>query len=713
MLSVRKAFSRVPHRAGSEAEIYEPLTHALRRKTKHKSRCPGFIFEQTFQRSIRPLRLGYAKPHICCFAVENRGAIQRSRKGSRVEFGYAELFIHVAADPTDDFFVDPDPAAPANTLASHDFTRQFLVDDTMDQAQYRKVSAQYKHVNRTYGHHLACVVEVFARQQRIFLFTISFSGSMARLHRWDRSGCVVSQAFDVRERPDILAEFLWRFSRLSAAGRGHDNTVRPASPAEESLFRTVVRDYVASQLDIAGVELDKAVSAHYQPEHVTSIRVSSQSPGSVGQETYIVSRPVVSPLSLDGRSTRGYWAVNASSKQIGFLKDTWRTCSAKEVEGDVLKRLNELGVRNVPTLATHGDVLENGETGVGYSLRTLRGTEELLHSTHDAFIAMRDALAKDSRIHRDLSVGNIVLVKEKGRTIRKGYLIDWDASDRVDDKGESLQPGRTGTWAFTSIRMLRPSFAQGKHTFKDDMEALVYVVLYCALFYLPHDLTAEDLTGLHRAFFEKRVMIKDVPTGGDAKISNARSRDITGRVHFGSAGFREWLETVLDYHTPFRSQVPVGMGEKWEPETLDAYWTRFLETHTLERDDRTVHQLDMFDHWDDDSPYSEPVPSPESQRSERDPPGSDTAAVGHLRRKRSRSPNGQPAASSSRSKRAREGHFARPCEPPTRRSQRIREQQSRMEVAAAAAVTINKPSVKTMAANGARSTIGSSVRQRK
>ena len=55
---------------------------------------------------------------------------------------------------------------------------------------------------------------------------------------------------------------------------------------------------------------------------------------------------------------------------------------------------------------------------------------------------MQDALAKDSRIHRDLSAGNIILVKEPGRAVRQGYLIDWESSDQVDSAGEALHSGR-------------------------------------------------------------------------------------------------------------------------------------------------------------------------------------------------------------------------------------------------------------------------------
>ena len=57
---------------------------------------------------------------------------------------------------------------------------------------------------------------------------------------------------------------------------------------------------------------------------------------------------------------------------------------------------------------------------------------------------MQDALVKDKRLHRDLSVGNIILVKEPdvATGCRRGYLIDWDASIRVDGSGEAVREGR-------------------------------------------------------------------------------------------------------------------------------------------------------------------------------------------------------------------------------------------------------------------------------
>ncbi|KAI0948897.1 hypothetical protein AcW1_008642 [Taiwanofungus camphoratus] len=79
---------------------------------------------------------------------------------------------------------------------------------------------------------------------------------------------------------------------------------------------------------------------------------------------------------------------------------------------------------------------------VGYALQTFRGTEELLHCTHDAFHAMLEARDKNNRIHRDISPGDVILVKEPSSRIRKGYLIDWELSCYVDEHGQAHEYDR-------------------------------------------------------------------------------------------------------------------------------------------------------------------------------------------------------------------------------------------------------------------------------
>ena len=287
------------------------------------------------------------KPHICCFADSNLDAVRGAQKSSRIEFGYAELFIEVKAHPSHDLFRDPPPDMSADARASHHLALDFNAEDEAT-----------RDVHRAFGQHIAYVTEVFARQFRVFYFSISISGSCARVFRWDRAGCVFSESFDIRHRPELLCEFLWRFSQASDASRGHDVTVEAALPEEEALFRTLIEQETSIQLGVHGQELDRAIRQHYVPGKVIAMHVATQNAPDMPPHTrrFLVSRPVVSSLSQTGRGTRGFWAVDAHDRHVLFLKDTWRLSPSTALEGETLKHLNAVGVRNVPYVVAHGDV---------------------------------------------------------------------------------------------------------------------------------------------------------------------------------------------------------------------------------------------------------------------------------------------------------------------------------------------------------------------
>ncbi len=62
--------------------------------------------------------------------------------------------------------------------------------------------------------------------------------------------------------------------------------------------------------------------------------------------------------------------------------------------------------------------------------------------THDINTAMRDAFKMTAHLHRDISISNVILVRESGRTMRRGYLIDWDSCCPADESGEAAETGR-------------------------------------------------------------------------------------------------------------------------------------------------------------------------------------------------------------------------------------------------------------------------------
>ena len=287
------------------------------------------------------------------------GIVHASDASSRTDFGYAEFFIDVAPSPSYDLFADPPPDADSASRASHEFIVDVPHRESLEEA---------------FGQHIAYVVEIFARQPRICLYTIYVTGSQARLIRWDRAGCVITESFDIHEHPDILCDFLWRYSLLSPDGRGHDVSVQPATPQEEITFKEAVSDYARTQL-ADSEDLDMAVRRHYEPGLVfaTAILHHNFIASQENTRRFIFSRPVVTPLSLVGRGTRGYWAVDALTRQVVFLKDTWRPGHVDEVEGRTLRRLQDLGVRNTPSLVWHGDV----HTHIPHMPRQLTGASHL------------------------------------------------------------------------------------------------------------------------------------------------------------------------------------------------------------------------------------------------------------------------------------------------------------------------------------------------
>ncbi|KAL1939424.1 hypothetical protein VTO73DRAFT_9980 [Trametes versicolor] len=568
--------------------------------------------------SSEPHTPGLMKPHICCYTHGNLDTLYNAPTSSRAELGYAELFIEVKPDIALDLFVDPPPDATSKERGTHDFFARFRDDNLKRRAE------------RAFGQHITYALEIQARQHRVHLFSISIAGSYARLLRWDRSGIIVTESFDLLVRPDLLSEFLARFAFASEHERGHDGSMEAASPQEELLFRDVVTKYVQDQLDLADDDLTRAVAEHYQEGCVYAMRVSTKDPATPAVERYLVSRPVTSPLQLVGRATRGHWAVHADTERLVFLKDIWRRRG--EQEGTVIADLNAAGVRNVPQFVAQGDVyqhpsvldktppVQRTETDrydtqpwvcpirgahvsvsthihyrlvvgtVGYPLRRLKGTDELLYAAYDVFQAMRDTSSKAQRIHRDISIGNIVLVKEPGCGTRKGYLIDWETSSAVDSEGHSLDSTRTGTWKFMSSKVL--SKPELPHTLEDDMESLLYVVLYCALLYLPHNLDDESLETVIQRLFDHSVQIKGVLRGGSGKVANRAARTLTERIKFANPDLQKWLDDAMDLHG--RVGVPsVQSSLIWrEPENLDKLWRDFFATHqALASGDRIENAL--------------------------------------------------------------------------------------------------------------------------
>ena len=139
-----------------------------------------------------------------------------------------------------------------------------------------------------------------------------------------------------------------------------------------------------------------------------------------------------------------------------------------------------------------------------------------------------------------------------------------------------------------SNKVLAPQGLIRKHTLQDDMESLLYVVLYCALLYLPHNLSKVLLAQTIKEMFEASKFSDGYFIGGDGKLDNAVSRRYTKSMEF-NAPLKEWLDAVMDFCNPQR-RWKTPADDIWaHPHMLDKFWGEFLEKHSLETNDQQPH----------------------------------------------------------------------------------------------------------------------------
>ena len=191
-------------------------------------------------------------------------------------------------------------------------------------------------------------------QFRTWTFSIGIFGNIARLFRWDRAGAIVSQPILYRKEGNRdLVEFLRRFDVMDQAQRGWDPTVFDATPEEARVFEKAIKDVEETQ----GASLKSLFATVGDKDKYLRKRIEIPKRDGEGERavSYIVGRSIERARSPTGRATRGFVALSMDTKELVFLKDSWRPdLPGMKGEGRWFQKLE--GARNVSVFLHGSDV---------------------------------------------------------------------------------------------------------------------------------------------------------------------------------------------------------------------------------------------------------------------------------------------------------------------------------------------------------------------
>ncbi|KAJ2916202.1 hypothetical protein MD484_g4207, partial [Candolleomyces efflorescens] len=480
----------------------------------------------------------------------------RAKNGERkafVDLGYSELLVECKGKRSDDAFNDHDQDLHGSWRSMEPCAWEEDPDDMLPFEHGTDAARATRGQLATYA------TAQSDSQFRTHSFSLFIFGPFARFIRWDRSCAIVSARFEYGTSPsNYLADFLHRYSLLDDKGRGQDPTFASEPCLEGDCPPDIVEQlHKANQQKLTSASLPRTTELRrvlfpdlddwnmYHP-HIISYPLP------------FVTRP---PF---GRSTRQLLAYNPATQRIVFVKDYWRS-TAKGVfkEGDIYKRLEEKRVRHVPPFG-HGNDIASQKTidcsrwvedlpealqhyrmslkVIGTPLQEFPSTRVLVSAVADAMEGHDGAFWDADILHRDISMGNILIAQDQGQyrghhapadeevdniQAGSGLLIDWELSTPVHSKQSPYE--RTGTWPFISVALLIDGVGLPPHTMEDDRESSFYAILYLALRYSKHQGGDETLAQL-RVFDEFIPRTDGLPTGGELKeflINDTRPYPIT------------------------------------------------------------------------------------------------------------------------------------------------------------------------------------------
>jgi hypothetical protein len=203
--------------------------------------------------------------------------------------------------------------------------------------------------NKTLGQLIVYANLAFEKCPRTRVFSFLCAEDRGRLLFWDRSGLVVTKAFDWRE-DDTLERFFWRYSHMSPEARGHDTTIKDDVSREHAKIARSAMAYLV-QLKLITEDILKAMQFR-------SIKVVDARNGE--EHRLIATEAYKTPNGVEGSATSCYYAVNIAKdkNKVLHVKDTWRNRAPEFApEGEIYDLLHEHNVKYIPRHSYSGDVV--------------------------------------------------------------------------------------------------------------------------------------------------------------------------------------------------------------------------------------------------------------------------------------------------------------------------------------------------------------------
>ncbi|KAG6839089.1 hypothetical protein C0991_005920 [Blastosporella zonata] len=361
--------------------------------------------------------------------------------------------------------------------------------------------------------------------------------------RWDRAGVIYTKRLPFSE-PDI-AIFLRRLSGASREYRGCDVSVEIVTPEDGDIVNIRKALGVQGDAKLCKIGIDKNLY-------------------------FIAKNQAHGSRSPIGRSTRCFEAYSKTKKEVVLLKDTWRIISPHLIpEHEIYEKLQAGQVFNLPQVYDGADVSSEGswqETKTAlmaqelkltlnvhtlrhyrialeylpYTLDQFKTTKGLVSALRDAAQTHREAVEKADILHRDISVGNIMMKEVEG--VMRGYLIDWDLS--LDGTKAGVENEHTGTWQFLAVRLFEKT-KDGAVPIQnriDDVESFFHVATWIALRHTSHGLTPQALKTILNSNFDASVHIDGRILATEARRFNMMTGALIRDAEFKNRGISAVLE---------------------------------------------------------------------------------------------------------------------------------------------------------------------------